>query len=48
MRPEAQEFSLLEPDVLDDKYDVRNIGLVREQTVVGGSDVLELVSVKQS
>jgi hypothetical protein len=34
--------------VLDNKYYVRNIGLVRGQTVVGGNDVLELVSVKQS
>jgi hypothetical protein len=41
----TEEFSLLEPDVLDNKYYVRNIGLVREQTVVGGSDFLELVSV---
>jgi hypothetical protein len=42
----TEEFSLLEPGVLDNKYYVRNIGLVREQTVQGGTDVLELVSVK--
>jgi hypothetical protein len=41
----TEEFSLLEPDVLDNKYYVRDIGLVREQTIQGGSDVLELVSV---
>jgi hypothetical protein len=41
----TEEFSLLEPDVLDNKYYVRGIGLVREQTVQGGSDFLELVSV---
>jgi hypothetical protein len=41
----TEEFSLLEPDVLDNKYYVRGIGLVREQTIQGGSDVLELVSV---
>jgi hypothetical protein len=41
----TEEFSLLEPDVLDNKYYVRDIGLVREQTVQGGSDFLELVSV---
>jgi hypothetical protein len=41
----TEEFSLLEPDVLDNKFYVRNIGLVREQTVQGGSDFLELVSV---
>jgi hypothetical protein len=36
---------LLEPGVLDNKYYVRNVGLVREQTIQGGSDVLDLVSV---
>jgi hypothetical protein len=41
----TEEFSLLEPGVLDNKYYVRGIGLVREQTVQGGNDVLELVSV---
>jgi hypothetical protein len=40
------EFSLLEPGVLDNKLYVPGIGLVREQTVQGGNDVLELVSVK--
>ena len=40
----TEEFSLLEPGVLDNKYYVRDIGLVKEQTVQGGSDVLELVS----
>jgi hypothetical protein len=43
----TEEFSLLEPDVLDNKYYVRDIGLVREQTVQGGSDFLELVSVSR-
>ena len=41
----TEEFSLLEPGVLDNKYYVRGIGLVREQTIQGGSDVLELVAV---
>jgi hypothetical protein len=41
----TEEFSLLEPDVLDNKFYVRDIGLVKEQTVEGGTDVLELVSV---
>jgi hypothetical protein len=45
LKPE--EFSLLEPGVLDNKYYVRGIGLVREQTIQGGSDVLALVSVKR-
>jgi hypothetical protein len=44
----TEEFSLLEPDVLDNKFYVRGIGLVREQTAVGGSDVLELVSLKKA
>jgi hypothetical protein len=43
----TEEFSLLEPGVLDNKYYLRGIGLVREQTVQGGSDILELVSVKR-
>jgi hypothetical protein len=41
----TEEFSLLEPGVLDNKYYVANIGLVREQTIQGGTDFLELVSV---
>ena len=41
----TEEFSLLEPEVLDNKFYLRGIGLVREQTVQGGSDFLELVSV---
>jgi hypothetical protein len=40
---ETEEFSLLEPDVLDNKFYVQNVGLVKEQTVQGGSDFLELV-----
>ena len=40
----TEEFSLLEPGVLDNKYYVPGIGLVREQTIVGGSDFLELTS----
>ena len=41
----TEEFSLLEPGVLDNKYYVPNVGLAREQTIQGGSDVLDLVSV---
>jgi hypothetical protein len=41
----TEEFSLLEPGVLDNKFYVPGIGLVREQTVPGGNDVLNLVSV---
>jgi hypothetical protein len=40
----TEEFSLLEPGLLDNKYYVRGIGLVREQTIEGGSDFLELTS----
>jgi hypothetical protein len=43
----TEEFSLPEPAVLDKKYDVRGIGLVAERTVQGGTDFLDLVSVKQ-
>ena len=42
----TEEFSLLEPDVLDNKYYVQDIGLVAERTVQGGGDTLDLVSVK--
>jgi hypothetical protein len=42
---ETEEFSLLERGVLDHKFYVRGVGLVKERTVRGGSDVLELVSV---
>jgi hypothetical protein len=41
----TEELSLLEPGVLDNKYYVRSVGLVREQTVQGGDDELGLVSV---
>jgi hypothetical protein len=44
----TREFSLLEPDVIDNKWYVPGIGEVREATVQGGSDFLELVSVKTS
>jgi hypothetical protein len=40
----TEEFSLLEPGVLDNKYYVKGIGNVKEQTVQGGDDVLNLVS----
>jgi hypothetical protein len=43
----TEEFSLLEPGVLDNKYYVRRVGVVREQTVVGGDEVLWLVNVKR-
>jgi hypothetical protein len=41
----TEEFSLLEPGVVDNKFYVRGIGLVAEKTVQGGTDVLKLVSV---
>jgi hypothetical protein len=44
----TEEYSLLEPDVLDNKYYVKDIGLVREQTIQGGNDALSLVSVTTS
>ena len=38
----TEEFSLIDPGLLDNKHYVRNIGLVRDE---GSSDFLELVSV---
>jgi hypothetical protein len=43
----TEEFSLLEPEILDNKFYVPGIGLVAERTVQGGNDFLELVGVKQ-
>jgi hypothetical protein len=43
----TEEFSLLEPGVLDNKYYVDHLGEVREQTVVGGDEVLWLVGVRR-
>jgi hypothetical protein len=43
----TEEYSLLEPDVLDNKYYVKDI-VVREQTIQGGNDTLSLVSVTTS
>jgi hypothetical protein len=43
----TKEFSLLERGVVDNKYYVRGIGLVREQTIRGGDDVLSLVAVRK-
>jgi hypothetical protein len=40
-----QEFSLLEPGVVDNKWYANKVGEVREATVQGGNDFLELVSV---
>jgi len=44
----TREFSLLEPGVIDNKYYVRGVGLVLEQTVQGGTDVLQLASVQST
>jgi hypothetical protein len=42
----TKEFSLLEKGVVDNKFYVPDVGLVREVRVKGGDEVLELVSVK--
>jgi hypothetical protein len=42
----TEEFSLLEPGVLDHKWYAPGIGVVREERVQGGSEVLELVNVQ--
>ena len=41
----TKEWTPLEPGVVDHKYYVRGIGTVLEQTVRGGDERLELVSV---
>jgi len=43
---QTKEFSLLEPGVEDNKWYAKGIGEVREETVKGGNDFLELVSIK--
>jgi hypothetical protein len=43
---QTKEFSLLEPGVVDNKWYATGVGEVREATVQGGSDTLELVSIK--
>ena len=42
----TKEWTPLEPDVLDHKYYVQGIGTVKEQSVKGGPEQLELVDVK--
>jgi hypothetical protein len=44
----TEEWSPLEPGVRERKYFVRGVGLVREQTVSGGSDRNELVTVRHA
>lgn len=41
---ETQEFSALEPDVLEDKFYAAGIGLVKSQSVAGETEILKLVS----
>jgi hypothetical protein len=43
----TKEFNRLEPGVVDNKWYVPGVGQVREQTVRGGSDFLQLVSVER-
>jgi hypothetical protein len=43
----TKEFTALEPDVLDAKFYVRGIGQVRERSIKGGAESLDLVSVKR-
>ena len=43
----TKEWTPLEPGVIDHKYYVRGIGTVLEQTVRGGSERNELVSVRR-
>ena len=43
----TKDFTPLEPDVVEHKYFARGIGLVREETVEGGSDRADLVEVNR-
>ena len=44
----TKEWTPLEPGVVDHKLYVRGIGTALEQTVKGGDERLELVSVRRS
>jgi len=44
----TKEWTPLEPDTLDHKYYVRDIGEVKEVTVKGGQEELALVAIRQS
>jgi hypothetical protein len=41
----TKEWTPLEPGVVDHKYYARGIGMLKEQTVKGGDEVGELVSI---
>ena len=41
------EWTPLEPGVIDHKLYVRGVGTVLEQTIKGGSERIELVSVRR-
>lgn len=42
---QTKEWTPLEPDVLDHKYYIRNVGLAKEESVKGGDERFELVDV---
>jgi hypothetical protein len=44
----TKEWTPLEPGVLDHKFYLRGVGTVLEQSVKGGTERLELVSVKRA
>ena len=43
----TKEFNRLEPGVVENKWYVPDVGQVREETVQGGNDFLQLVSIKR-
>jgi hypothetical protein len=43
---QTEEWTRLDPEAIDNKYFVRDIGMVLDVAVQGGDDFLELVSVK--
>jgi hypothetical protein len=42
----TKEFTALEPDVVDHKYYAPGVGDIKEETVQGGNEILELVNIK--
>ena len=42
----TKEFTALEPGVVDHKYYAPDVGDIKEETVQGGDEILELVNIK--
>jgi len=42
----TKEFSALEPDVVEQKYYAANVGDIKEKTLKGSKEGIELVEIK--